>query len=803
MSKGKSLLSFFIPAAIIGAVLLLLAAAGFYWIGYKAPLEEQGRFYLQSSVNDKARNIVTEVKNLERQIDDAIRTSDGDREAIEAKILETVHGASALSFHKADDLMVNPEGSPAVTHVVFELLKKKAKGESIEPELILKDGSVQYVAFIGATANNQMLVLVAIKPESFNAYLGVVDQHLQVQLLQSHNDNAHLIAQKGSAGNSADKPLLSSNPFLTNWSVALWQAKNAFAPNFSIPLALLLMALGALVIGVLLPFFSLNKLLKTEARTFIKGISENTVKTNYKLNFFNELSASYKRVHSQGQMSSSTDNTKPEAAIEPAKNIAEVIDHSSDDSESYEKIEVDLMRVASQVNPDIFREYDIRGVAGESLNSDIMFTLGRAIGSEAYSRGEQKILVARDGRLSSPEYHEAVIQGLVSSGRDVIDLGMIPSPVLYCATVDLDVRSCVMITGSHNPSDHNGLKIVLAGESLYGRDIKAIHNRIKDNDLLKGDGQHKQLDFEQSYIDKVVSNIELSRPLKVIVDCGNGVTGAMVPRLLQGLGCEVVALHAEVDGNFPNHHPDPSVEKNLKDVVSMVRSEGADLGIAFDGDGDRVGIVDSSGKIIWTDRVMMLLASDILSRNLGAEIIHDVKCSHHLTDIIRNNQGVPIMWKTGHSLMKAKMQETGALLGGEGSGHIYIKERWNGFDDAIYAAARILELLAADVRPSAEVFEAFPESLSIDEFYLDVPDKVKFKLINALKEKAKFDAEHLVTIDGIRAEYENGWLLIRASNTSPSVYVKVEADNELILDRLKTKLKDQLHLIAPKMKLNF
>lgn len=816
MSKGKSLLSFFIPAMVVGAVLLLLAAAGFYWVGYKAPLEEQGRFYLQSTLNDKARTVVNDVKSLDDAIARAIKTSDSDQHAIEQKILRNVQNAKSVSFLKSSELSANPSATPAITHVVLELLKKRADGHSVEPELILKDGQAQYLAFIGATQSNDTLVLVAVDPKSFDASLGVVDSHLKLQLLQTHNNVSHLIAQKGADFASDENPLITSKPFLSNWSIALWQKDNAFSPSFSIPLILLLMALGAVVVGVLLPYFSLDKLLKSEARKFIKGVSENTVNTNYKLNFFNELSAGYKRVQSQKPLQPSAQSSpqpslqsapqlqeSSESKVTEEQSAVETVDDSLDKPEVREKIEVDLIQIASEISPDIFREYDIRGVVGETLSSDIMFALGRAIGSEAYSRGEQSVLVARDGRLSSPEYHEAVIQGLMSSGRDVTDLGMTSSPVLYCATADLEVRSCVMITGSHNPSDHNGLKVMLAGETLYGRDIEAIYQRIKENDLLKGDGQHKQLDFEQTYIEKVVSNIELNRPLKLVVDSGNGVTGAMVPKLFKDLGCEVVALHSEVDGSFPNHHPDPSVEKNLTDLISKVRSEAADLGIAFDGDGDRVGVVDSAGKVIWTDRVMMLLASDILSRNLGAEIIHDVKCSHHLTEVIRNSQGTPIMWKTGHSLMKAKMQETGALLGGEGSGHLYIKERWNGFDDAIYAAARILELIAADVRTSAEIFAAFPESLSVEDFYLDIPDKIKFKLIKALKEKANFDAENLVTIDGIRAEYKEGWLLIRASNTSPSVYVKFEADNELVLDRLKTKLKEQLHLIAPNMKLNF
>ena len=540
-------------------------------------------------------------------------------------------------------------------------------------------------------------------------------------------------------------------------------------------------------------FVGLSKTLKSEARNFIKGITTNKMPSNYKVDFFNELAASYRRVH-QTEVEEAT----PVDLME-AEEVGEKIEAESDAG----KFDIDLIKLAEKVSPEIFREYDIRGEVGKTLNEEIVYALGRAIGSEAYSRGEQKVLVARDGRVSSPQLHNALVQGLISSGRDVIDLGMAPTPVLYFATGALKIRSGVMLTGSHNPPQHNGLKIVLAGETLYGRDIKALYTRIQDNDFLSGKGRKKDLDFEQSYLEKVVSDINLDKPLKVAVDCGNGVTGNLLPRLLQALGCEVLALHTEVDGNFPNHHPDPNKAANLQDLIEMVKSESADLGIAFDGDGDRLGVVDSSGKIIWTDRVMMLLAADVLSRNSGAEIIFDVKCSRYLVDVIKQNQGVPVMWKTGHSLMKAKMRESGALFGGEGSGHIYIKERWNGFDDAIYAAARVLELLAKDTRSSAEVFAGFPEGVSTEEINITVPDKVKFKLVDALSKKVTFEGANINTIDGIRAEYEQGWFLIRASNTTPSIVVKFEADNDIALDRMKSILKSQLGVVAPKLKVNF
>jgi len=466
-------------------------------------------------------------------------------------------------------------------------------------------------------------------------------------------------------------------------------------------------------------------------------------------------------------------------------------------------LEVDEGSASKAINPDIFREYDIRGVIGENLDAETVYVIGKAIGSEAYSRGEQSIVVGRDGRLSSPKLHKALVEGLVASGRDVIDLGMVPTPLVYFGTHTLGSRSGVMLTGSHNPPEHNGLKIVLAGETLYGQQIQDLLKRIQMQEYFNGKGSVKEASVEQSYLDKLLADIKVDKPLKVAVDCGNGVTGDFAPKMLQALGCEVIGLYTDVDGNFPYHHPDPNSAKNLEALVDMVIKEKADLGIAFDGDGDRVGVVDNKGKIIWTDRLMMLFAQDILSRNPGAEIIYDVKCTRFLKDVIKQAGGQPLMWKTGHSLMKAKMRETEAPFGGEGSGHLYFNERWFGFDDALYAAARLLEILGKSQATSAELFEELPEGLSSEEINVPVPDKVKFKLIDALVAKGDFGDGEINTIDGLRVDYKHRWLLARASNTTPSIVVKFEADNEVSLEAVKDILKRQLKKIAPKIKLNF
>ena len=444
---------------------------------------------------------------------------------------------------------------------------------------------------------------------------------------------------------------------------------------------------------------------------------------------------------------------------------------------------------ASVVSPAIFRAYDIRGIVQENLTPDVVYMIGRAIGSEASERGQQAVVVGRDGRLSGPELAESLIRGLRSAGRDVKDIGCVPTPVLYFATHYLDSNSGVEVTGSHNPPDYNGLKIVLAGETLSGKSIQRLRQRIEKNEFLSGDGTHEIVDVLPDYIERIRGDINIARPLKVVIDCGNGVAGAVAPRLLRSIGCEVVELFCEVDGNFPNHHPDPSKAGNLATLISAVQKEGADIGLAYDGDGDRMGVIASDGEIIWPDRVMMLLAMDVLTRNPGAQIIYDVKCTKHLADIIRQHGGEPLMWKTGHSLIKAKLKETGALLAGEMSGHIFFRERWLGFDDALYSSARLLEILSNDHRTSSEIFSALPNSLNTPELNVPMAEGEPQRFMESLLASAHFIGAKITTIDGLRADFEDGWGLVRASNTTPVLVLRFEADNEAALRRIQDEFR--------------
>lgn len=451
----------------------------------------------------------------------------------------------------------------------------------------------------------------------------------------------------------------------------------------------------------------------------------------------------------------------------------------------------------------IFRTYDIRGIVGRTLTPEIVYDIGLAIGSEAWECGEQTLVVGRDGRLSSPQLADALIAGLRASGRNVINLGRVPTPLVYFATHYLSARSGVMITGSHNPVDYNGLKIVIKGETLAQEAIQGLYQRIIKKEFTRGAGSLTAQDLVADYLARVCTDVRVRRPLKVVVDCGNGVAGEVAPALLRNLGCEVIALYCDVDGQFPNHHPDPSQPENLRDLIAAVKRNHADVGLAIDGDGDRLGVVDSRGQIIWPDRQLMLYAIDVLKSNPGAQIIYDVKCSRNLQDVIAAHGGRPVMWKSGHSVLKAKLKEDGALLAGEMSGHIFFNDRWFGFDDACYTAARLLEILSESERSSAEAFDLIPDAISTPELRLDMAEGAHYVFMERIRKEVKFPDAELITIDGVRAEFADGWGLVRASNTTPCLTLRFEADNAAALDRIKQLFRKVLMGLDASLKLPF
>ncbi|TDJ37042.1 MAG: phosphomannomutase/phosphoglucomutase [Gammaproteobacteria bacterium] len=448
---------------------------------------------------------------------------------------------------------------------------------------------------------------------------------------------------------------------------------------------------------------------------------------------------------------------------------------------------------------EIFRAYDIRGITTTNLTDDVVYWIGRAYAAEARERKQTRIAVGRDGRHSSEALSNALTRGLTEGGVDVLDVGMVPTPLLYFATYALDTGSGIMITGSHNPPEYNGLKMVMAGVTLADERIQALKLRIKENRLSEGSGDIEMMDLNDHYIKRVLEDVAMAQPIKVVIDCGNGVAGLIAPRLIEEMGCEVVTLYCEVDGDFPNHHPDPAEAKNLEDLITVVKAENAELGLAFDGDGDRLGVVTGKGEIIWPDKLLMLFAQDIVGRNPGADIIYDVKCSRHLNTLISELGGRPIMWKTGHSHMKAKLQETGALLAGEFSGHIFFKERWYGFDDALYSAARLLEIIGSENKTPDELFAQFPVTYATPEIKIATTEEEKFRIMEKLAE-CDFGDGTLTTIDGLRVDYKDGWGLVRPSNTSPVLSLRFEAEGQSALDRIQDLFQAQLATVDPALK---
>lgn len=434
----------------------------------------------------------------------------------------------------------------------------------------------------------------------------------------------------------------------------------------------------------------------------------------------------------------------------------------------------------------IFRAYDIRGVVGDTLSTDIARWIGRAVAAENIARGESNIAVARDGRLSGPDMLGALIEGLRAGGCNVVNVGQVPTPVLYyAASVLPEVTSGVMVTGSHNPPDYNGFKIMLAGETLSGAAITALYERIQHNELSHGAGTLEEKDISAAYLARIVSDVKLARPMKVVVDTGNGVAGELAPKLMEMLGCDVVPLFTEIDGTFPNHHPDPGDPANMQDLIRTVAETDADLGLGFDGDGDRVGVVTPQGELIYPDRLMMAYAEDVLGRVPGGRVIYDVKCTGNLATLIESKGGHAEMWQTGHSLIKARMKETGAPLAGEMSGHIFFAERWYGFDDGLYAAARLLEILAQQPVDADAFFARYPQDPSTPEINIDVSDEKKFAVVERLIAEGDFGEGKRTTIDGLRVDFADGWGLCRVSNTTPKLVTRYEGKTEAALQRIQ------------------
>ena len=622
---------------------------------------------------------------------------------------------------------------------------------------------------------------------------------------------AQTLSQRGNGG-QASETLSSGNQ---NWQLS-FSAGPELQPTWpSWPLLGLaaLIALGGLLLGFKLASRGLKQQLSEDVDQLRQLIGELSVGKSVKsfslnlpeLGHLAQLLASMPRRSNEPPAKPAAKPAGPEPPLFQDTDILDIdiLDNDQDPLELEQAPVMTTEITAPKLPADIFRAYDIRGVVGRTLTPETAYWVGRAVGSESLAKGEPNVAVGRDGRLSGPELVEQLIQGLVDCGCNVSDVGMVPTPVVYYAANILSGKSAVMLTGSHNPPDYNGFKIVVAGDTLANEQIQALKTRIDNNDLASGNGSVEQVDVLERYFAEIRDDIALAKNLRVVVDCGNGAAGVIAPQLIEALGCEVIPLFCDVDGNFPNHHPDPGKPENLVDLIAAVKEHNADLGLAFDGDGDRVGVVTNKGTIVYPDRLLMLFAKDVVSRNPGADIIFDVKCTRRLIPLISGYGGRPVMWKTGHSLIKKKMKETGALLAGEMSGHIFFKERWFGFDDGIYSAARLLEILSQEDKDAESIFNAFPSDISTPEINIEVTDANKFQLIQSLQDDGSWGEAKITTLDGVRVDYPKGWGLVRASNTTPVLVLRFEAETEEELERIKTVFRTQLNSLAPDIDVPF
>ena len=456
-----------------------------------------------------------------------------------------------------------------------------------------------------------------------------------------------------------------------------------------------------------------------------------------------------------------------------------------------------------QIRSSVFRAYDIRGVIGQDLDEHSFYTIGLAIACYLQQLKRNQIFLGRDGRLTSTSLALALKKGLLESGIDVVDLGEIATPVMYYATHTKGIDCGLMVTGSHNPADYNGIKMVLAGKTLTQENIDILYNLVVEGKRVKGQGKETALDVMNEYTQRIISDIKIKRPLKVVVDCGNGIAGPIIPQVLSSLGCEVIPLYCDVDGRFPNHHPDPTIEANLADLKAAVATNKADIGLAFDGDADRLGLITNTGEMIWPDRLMMLYAREVLKMLPGATIVFDVKCSSHLEKVITTAGGVAKMCPTGHSIVKAVMKEEQAALAGEMSGHLFFKDRWYGFDDALYSACRLLEIISSSDLTVSQQFELIPNSINTPELKIAIADEEKFLFMKRFIEKTHFSEARIIAIDGLRVEFANGWGLLRASNTTPCLVARFEAIDTDSLRQIQSLFKTQIHLVDKQLDLPF
>jgi phosphomannomutase/phosphoglucomutase len=759
------------------------------------------------------------------------------RATVQQRLTSAFPGIAAVYLFPYNEIPRTAGESPTLGFAGLDLARRAESGRTTHPDAFPRSGHwlFQMVAPVRASANSAMrgTMLVVLSADALENAMGVVSPDLggQVSLIQSVSGSDKVVTSAGDAGSGEP---LERTLLVPHWKVR-YTPSAALSPL--IPQAMVfVLVIAPVLLAAVLVWFLLTQAQKGLRRDIAQIVQwarkvfggERQRQPEMQWDLMAPLGEGLQRFAQLVEkriekIAESARAAKPEGGRKPSPSVEEeplfqdrdmpdidMLDGDDDvlgfgdDTPGGDGLDVQEVSAPQVEVPDeIFRAYDIRGIVGSTLTDEIVDVIGRAIGSEALARGQHSLCIGYDGRHSSPGLAQSLARGVIAAGCDVVEIGAVPTPVLYFATHHLQNGSGVMVTGSHNPPDYNGLKIMLGGETLSGGGIQKLLQRIRTGDITEGQGSVSREDVRRDYLDRILGDIAVAAPLRVVMDAGNGIAGELGPMLVEELGCEVIPLHCEVDGNFPNHHPDPGKPENLEDLIARVQEEKADIGLAFDGDGDRLGVVTNTGKIIWPDRLLMLFARDVVSRNPGADVLYDVKCSRRLASVITEAGGRPIMWKSGHSLMKAKMKETGALLAGELSGHVFFGERWYGFDDGLYSAARLLEILGIEDRDSDEVFRDFPEDISTPELNIQVTEDSKFPLMEKLAAEASFGDGSVSTIDGVRVDFPDGWGLCRASNTTPVLVLRFEAETEEALERIKELFREQLQKVAPDLVADF
>jgi phosphomannomutase/phosphoglucomutase len=802
----------------------LIAAAGFLWQQQitntqynqqKANFQQQSVAVLYEITASHVQELKAKIQALSAmpQIAEALKNSDEIQIAKHQQILKSVFPSATkvcLIAASVDD--VNKSACIPITFSVLSSLRQ-AKEEGSALLAMMQVGTENAYLLLTQRVVDKServvgVIAVALKPEILSSTLFNVPLIEGYAELQQGTKNTTVLASKGDAQWKKGPTQIKREIQGTYWKVAYWPKREAAASSL-IPMAVVVGVIALMwLIQKLVGSFFFKRDIKVIKQQLI-DVKRGELKTKYYAtdeilqDVIDDIQDVALALATQNAQSDSNGNGNSKKEL-----TSESLSKRMEEREAEAPVDDVLEEYLGEpvdVDPTIFKAYDIRGLIDKTLTEEAVNVIGHAVGSEALDRGLTSVVVGRDGRHSSPVLSEALIDGILASGCDVVNVGMVPTPLVYFATEHSESKTGVMVTGSHNPANYNGLKIVMAGTALLGDDLKALHQRIATNKLRKGQGSRQDMDVINEYVNRITTDIKLPRAIKVVIDCGNGVAGVVAPKLFKALGCEVIELYCDVDGDFPNHHPDPSQPENLQALIEEVAKHDAELGLAFDGDGDRIGVVDTQGNPIWPDRLMIMFAQDVLLRMPGSVVLYDIKSSNLLGEEISRAGGEAVMWQSGHSVIKNKMIELDAQLAGEMSGHIFFKERWFGFDDALYTASRLFELLCNDPleRTPTDIFAALPSRVSTPEIFVELSEKESKQFMSQMLKEGEFTGAEITKIDGVRADYPNGWGLVRVSNTMPGLTLRFEADTLEDLQHIQQRFKHQMLQIKPTLSLSF